>query len=84
MNGHVQSRDDRARLIGLHRAGLQELQQGWTIEPLKDEAEAPIEGHLVEYLWGRLTRAVARQGPGEAGDRDTHDACIAQDPGLTH
>jgi hypothetical protein len=47
---HGQSRDDRARLFERHRAGPREMPQGWSVEALQHDAEAPVQRHLAEHL----------------------------------
>ena len=50
VNGYGEGREDRARLLGRHGAGPQELQQGRSVEARQHDAEAPLQGYLVEHL----------------------------------
>src|SRR5215468_8520802 len=50
VNGYGEGREDRARLLGRHGAGPQELQQGRSVEARQHDAEAPLQDYLVEHL----------------------------------
>ncbi len=50
VNGYVEGREDRARLSKRHGAAARELQQGRSVEARQHDAEAPLQGHLVEHL----------------------------------
>jgi len=43
VNGDGEGREDRARLLGRHGAGPQELQQGRSVEARQHDAEAPLQ-----------------------------------------
>jgi len=82
VNGYVEGREDRAYLLARHGAGQQELQQGWSVEARQHDAEAPLQGHLVEHRRRRGAgsedgaghpRLVLADPPRDAGLEQLHD-----------
>jgi transposase len=55
VNGHVEGREDRARLCGRHGAAARELHQGRSIEATEHDADLYVfrgnSGKLIKILW---------------------------------
>jgi hypothetical protein len=82
VNGHGEGREDRTRLPGRHGAAARELHQGRSVETTEHDAEAPLQGYLVEHLRRRGAggedgaghpRLVPANPPRDAGLEQLHD-----------
>ena len=72
VNGYVEGCEDRAGLLGGDGAGSQELRQGRSVEARQHDAEAPLQGHLVEHP--------RRRGAGGGGDAGHSRLVLAEAP----
>jgi hypothetical protein len=82
VNGKVEGREDRARLLERYGAAPVVLQQGRSVEARQHDAEAPLKGHLAEHLRRRAAGGEDSAGhsrlppaypPRHAGLEQLHD-----------
>jgi hypothetical protein len=82
VNGKVEGREDRPRLLERYGAAPVVLQQGRSVEARQHNAEAPLQGHLAEHLRRRAAGGEDGAGhsrlprpypPRDAGLEQLHD-----------